>query len=46
MLKLPKPSNNFGIQSANNYCKKCNLNERLLYAKIELDKAFKILKTF
>ena len=46
MLKLPKPPNNFGIQSVNNYCKKCNLKERLLFAKIELDKAFKILKYF
>ena len=25
MLKLPKPPNNFGIQSVNNYYKKCNL---------------------
>ena len=38
MLKLPKPPNNFGIQSVNNYYKKCNLKERLLLAKIELDK--------
>ena len=43
MLKLPKPLNNFGIQSVNNYYKKCNLKERLLFAKIELDKLFKIL---
>ena len=46
MLKLPKPPNNFGIQSVNNYYKKCNLKERLLFAKIESDKAFKILKNF
>ena len=46
MLKLPKPPNNFGIQSVNNYYKKCNLKERLLFAKIESDKIFKILKNF
>ena len=46
MLKLPKPPNNFGIQSANNYYKKRNLKERLLFAKIESDKVFKILKNF
>ena len=46
MLKLPKPPNNFGIQSLDNYCKKCNLKEKLLFAKIESDKLFKILKSF
>ena len=46
VLKLPKPPNNFGIQSVNNYYKKCNLKERLLFAKIESDKIFKILKNF
>ena len=46
MLKLPKPPNNFGIQSLDNYCKKCNLKEKLLLAKIESDKVFKILKSF
>ena len=46
VLKLPKPLNNFRIQSVNNYYKKCNLNERLLFLKIESDKAFKILKHF
>ena len=46
MLKLPKPPNNFGIQSLDNYCKKCNLKEKLLFAKIESDKVFKILKNF
>ena len=44
MLKLPKPPNNFGIQSVSNYYKKGNLQERLLFAKIESDKLFKILK--
>ena len=34
VLKLPKPSNNFGIQSVNSYYKKCNLKEKLLFAKI------------
>ena len=37
---------NLGIQSVNNYYKKCNLKERLLFAKIESDKVFKILKKF
>ena len=46
MLKLPKPSNNFGIQSVNSYYKKFNLKEKLLFAKIESDKLFKILKKF
>ena len=44
VLKLPKPPNNFGIQSVSNYYKKGNLQERLLFAKIESDKLFKILK--
>ena len=39
-----KTPNNFGIQSVNNYYKKCNLKERLLFAKIESDNTFKILK--
>ena len=30
----------------NNYYKECNLKERLLFAKIESDKVFKILKNF
>ena len=30
----------------NNYYKKCNLKERLLFAKIESGKVFKILKNF
>ena len=38
MLKLPKLPNNLGIQSVNNYYKKCNLKERLLFEKIEPDK--------
>ena len=46
MLKLPKPPNNFGIQSVNNYYQKCNLNEMLLFSKTESDKVFKILKIF
>ena len=40
-LKLPKPPNNFGVQSVNNYYKKCSLKERLLFAKIESDKVSK-----
>ena len=46
MLKLPKPPNSFGIQSVNNCYKNCNLKERLLFAKIESEKIFKILKNF
>ena len=46
MLKLPKTPNNFGIQSVNNYYKKYSLKESLLFAKIESDKVFKILKDF
>ena len=46
MLKLLKPPNNFGIQSVNSYHKKYNLKERFLFAKIESDKVFKILKNF
>ena len=30
----------------NNYHKKCNFKERLLFAKIESDKVLKILKNF
>ena len=45
-LKLPKPLNNFGIQSVNNYYKNCNVKERLLLAKIESDRVFKIIKNF
>ena len=46
-LKRLKPPNDFRIQSVNNnYYKKRNLKERLLFAKIESDKAFKILKPF
>ena len=46
MLKISKPPHNFGIQSVNNYCKKCNLKESLIFAKTESEKVFKILKTF
>ena len=46
MLKLAKSPNNFGIQSMNNYYKKFDLKERLLFAEIESDKVFKILKNF
>ena len=49
VLKLQKPPNNFEIESVNYkkcYYKKCNLKEKLLFAKIESDKVFKILKHF
>ena len=46
VLILPKPPNNFGIKSVNNYYKKCNLNEMLLFSKTESDRVFKILKIF
>ena len=45
-MKLPKPPNNFGIESVNNYYEKYNLKEKLILANIQLDKVFKILKTF
>ena len=35
VLKLPKPPNNFGIQSINSYNKKCNLKEKSLFTKTE-----------
>ena len=44
MLKLPRPPNNFGIQSVKNYYKKCNSKESLIFVKIESYKLFKILK--
>ena len=37
VLKLPKPSNDFGIQTVNNYYKKYNLKKRLLSAKTDSD---------
>ena len=46
VLKLPKPPNNLGTQSVNNYYKKCNFKEWLLFSKVKSDKAFKILKNF
>ena len=45
-LKLPKPLNNFGTQLGNNYYKNCNVKERLLFAKIESDRIYKITKNF
>ena len=46
VLKLPQPLNNFGIKLANNYYKNCNIKERLLFAKIESDRVFKVIKYF
>ena len=37
VLKLPKPPNNFGIQTVNNYYKEYNLKKRLLSAKTDSD---------
>ena len=37
VLKLPKPSNDFEIQTVNNYYKKYNLKKRLLSAKTDSD---------
>ena len=45
-MKLPKPPNNFEIESVNNYYKKHSLKEKLIYADIQSDKVFKILKNF
>ena len=46
VLKLQKLPNNFGIQSVNNYFKKCNLKKKLLFSKIESDNVFTLLKDF
>ena len=43
-MKLPKPRNNFGMESVNNYYEKYNLKEKLIFANIQPDKVFKILK--
>ena len=43
VLKLPKPPNNFGMKSVNNYNKKYNLKEKLSFANIQSGKVFKIL---
>ena len=45
-LKLPKQPNNFGMESVNNYYEKCNLKKKSIFANIQSDKAFKILKNF
>ena len=45
-MKLPKPPNNFGMESVNNYYEKYNLKEKLIFANIQSDKVFKILKNF
>ena len=44
VLKLVNPPNNIGI--VNNYCKKYNLQEKLIFANIQSNKVFKILKNF
>ena len=45
-MKLPKPPNNFGIESLNNYYKKNHLKEKLIFTNIQSDKVFKIIKNF
>ena len=45
-MKLPKPPNNFGIESVSNYYKKYNLNEKSIFTNIQSDKVFKMLKNF
>ena len=45
-LKQPKPPNTFGMESVNNYYTKYNLKEKLIFANIQSDKVFKILKNF
>ena len=45
-MKLPKPPNNFGIESVNNYYKKYNLNEKSIFTTIQSDKVFKMLKHY
>ena len=46
VLKLPKPPNNFGMESVNNYHEIYNLKEKLIFTNIQSDKVFKILKNF
>ena len=46
VLKLPKPPNSFGMESVNNYNEKYNLEEKLIFANIQTEKVFKILKNF
>ena len=42
VLKLPKSANNFGTESVNNYHKKHNLKEKLIFAKIKSDKQMQV----
>ena len=44
-MKLPKPPNNFGMESINNYYEKYNL-KKLIFTNIQSEKVFKILKNF
>ena len=46
LFVIPKPPNNFGMESVNNYYEKYNLKEKLILANIQSDKVFKILKNF
>ena len=46
ILKPPKPPNNFGMESVYYYYKKYHLKEKLIFADIQSDKVFKILKIF
>lgn len=45
-FKITKLPNNFDIQSMNIYYKKCNLEEKFGFTKIQTGKIFKILKSF
>ena len=46
VLKLPKPPNNFGMGSVNKHYAKHNSKEKLIFANIQSDKVFRILKNF
>ena len=46
VLKLPKPPNDFGTESVNNYNEKYNLKEKLILTNIQSDKVLKKLKNF
>ena len=45
VLKLPKPPNNFGMESVHNYFTKYNLKKKLIFPNVQSDKVYKILKT-
>ena len=45
-LKLPNPPNNFGMELVNNWYKKYSLKKKLIFAKIQSGKMFRVPKNF